>query len=139
MEHSPRPSAGVREMGLRDGLQSIRTIMPTATKLEWIFREHPDLLRRAEVGELAAGTIDSWIVWKLTGGERHVTEHRKLLERIDLASGHRRDDVCRAGAEESDLARELGFVRPLRESRVHELGDEALPRRPHDVRYFDEE
>ncbi|MEO5693767.1 MAG: hydroxymethylglutaryl-CoA lyase [Usitatibacter sp.] len=34
-----RPRALVREMGLRDGLQSIRTIMPTATKLDWIARE----------------------------------------------------------------------------------------------------
>lgn len=46
----------------------------SGTKLTWLLRSHPDLRHRAEAGEIAAGTIDSWIVWKLTGGQRHVTD-----------------------------------------------------------------
>jgi glycerol kinase len=47
----------------------------SGTKLTWLFREKPELRRRAESGELAAGTIDSWLVARLTGGQSHVTEH----------------------------------------------------------------
>jgi glycerol kinase len=39
----------------------------SATKLEWLLREHP-------ADGLAFGTVDSWLVWKLTGGEAHVTD-----------------------------------------------------------------
>lgn len=46
----------------------------SATKLEWILQQ-PRMRERAERGELAAGTIDSWLVWHLTGGTCHVTDH----------------------------------------------------------------
>ena len=46
----------------------------SATKLEWLLRD-PDLRRRAERGELAAGTIDAWLVARLTGGRNHATDH----------------------------------------------------------------
>jgi glycerol kinase len=45
----------------------------SATKIAWIL-EHVDGARaRAQAGELAFGTIDSWLIWKLTAGRRHVT------------------------------------------------------------------
>jgi glycerol kinase len=46
----------------------------SATKLEWLLRD-PGLRRRAERGELAAGTIDSWLIARLTNGRSHVTDH----------------------------------------------------------------
>ena len=46
----------------------------SGSKLTWLLRSHKDMRRRAEAGEVAAGTIDSWLVWKLTGGQRHVTD-----------------------------------------------------------------
>ena len=46
----------------------------SATKLEWILDSIPGLRIHAERGELAFGTIDSWIIWKLTGGRLHVTD-----------------------------------------------------------------
>lgn len=46
----------------------------SATKLMWYLDETEGLRARAEAGELAAGTIDSWLIWKLSGGEAHVTE-----------------------------------------------------------------
>jgi glycerol kinase len=47
----------------------------SGTKLSWLLDHTPDGRRRAEAGELAAGTIDSWLVWKLTGGRLHLTDH----------------------------------------------------------------
>jgi glycerol kinase len=59
----------------------------SGTKLEWLLRNIDGLRERAERGELAAGTIDSWLVWKLTGGRVHVTDptnaSRTLLYNID--------------------------------------------------------
>jgi glycerol kinase len=46
----------------------------SATKLEWLLRD-PDRRRRAERGELAAGTVESWLVARLTGGRAHVSDH----------------------------------------------------------------
>jgi glycerol kinase len=46
----------------------------SATKLEWLLRD-PELRRRAGRGELAAGTVESWLVARLGGGRAHVTDH----------------------------------------------------------------
>ncbi|MGH7457874.1 MAG: glycerol kinase GlpK [Longimicrobiaceae bacterium] len=46
----------------------------SATKLGWLLDNVPGARERAEQGELAAGTIDSWLVWNLTGGRLHLTE-----------------------------------------------------------------
>ncbi len=63
----------------------------SATKLEWLLRD-PALRRRAERGELAAGTVESWMVAKLTGGNAHVTDHtnasRTLLYDIRARDWH---------------------------------------------------
>src|SRR5690606_30387327 len=53
----------------------------------WLLEHVPELCRRAEAGDLAAGTIDSWLIWKLTGGRVHATDptnaSRTLLYAID--------------------------------------------------------
>ena len=46
----------------------------SATKLEWMLDHVPGARQRAERGELAFGTVDSWLVWNLTGGRLHVTD-----------------------------------------------------------------
>jgi glycerol kinase len=46
----------------------------SASKLHWLLRQIPDARARAANGELAAGTIDSWLIFKLTGGREHVTD-----------------------------------------------------------------
>jgi glycerol kinase len=46
----------------------------TATKIAWLLEEVLDLRARAEAGELLAGTVDSWLIWNLTGGARHITD-----------------------------------------------------------------
>jgi len=44
------------------------------TKLKWLLDHVPDARARAENGELAFGTVDSWLVWKLSRGSAHVTD-----------------------------------------------------------------
>ncbi|MFI5187645.1 MAG: glycerol kinase GlpK [Chitinophagales bacterium] len=46
----------------------------SASKLKWILDNVSGTRKKAENGELAFGTIDSWLIWKLTGGEIHVTD-----------------------------------------------------------------
>ena len=46
----------------------------SGTKLAWLLDHVPGARSKAEAGELAFGTIDSWLVWNLTGGERHLTD-----------------------------------------------------------------
>ena len=46
----------------------------SGTKLAWLLDHLPDARRRAERGELAFGTIDSWLAWKLSGGRVHITD-----------------------------------------------------------------
>ena len=68
----------LREMGLAPLLRDRTGLVPdpyfSATKLEWLLRDG-DLRARADRGELAAGTIETWLVAKLTGGRAHVTDH----------------------------------------------------------------
>ncbi len=46
----------------------------SATKLEWLLEHVPGARARAEAGELAFGTIDSWLIWNLTQGRVHATD-----------------------------------------------------------------
>ena len=46
----------------------------SGTKIKWILDQDPALRKEAEAGNLAFGTIDSWLIWNLTGGTIHVTD-----------------------------------------------------------------
>ncbi|HEX6734602.1 MAG TPA: glycerol kinase GlpK [Azonexus sp.] len=46
----------------------------SGTKLAWLLDHIPGARQRAERGELAFGTVDSWLAWRLTGGRAHVTD-----------------------------------------------------------------
>jgi glycerol kinase len=62
----------------------------SGTKLRWLLDNTPDLRRRAERGEVVFGTVDSWLVWKLSGGRAHATDcsnaSRTLLFNINSLS-----------------------------------------------------
>lgn len=59
----------------------------SATKMKWILDQNSSLRVRAEKGEIAAGTIDTFLLWKLTGGHSHKTDvsnaSRTLLMNLD--------------------------------------------------------
>jgi glycerol kinase len=68
----------------------------TATKLEWLLRQDPALAARAARGEVCAGTVDTWLIARLTGGEVLATDasnaSRTLL--YDLARGDFDPELC---------------------------------------------
>ena len=64
--------------GLSDTIRNKTGLVPDAyfsgSKIKWLLDNVPGARERAERGELLFGTIDSWLIWKLTGGEVHVTD-----------------------------------------------------------------
>jgi glycerol kinase len=46
----------------------------SGTKIRWCLQEHPEVAERAKKGEIAFGTIDTWLLWNLTGGQVHATD-----------------------------------------------------------------
>ena len=77
-----RRSASICSQLQREGHESTiakatgLTIDPyfTGTKLTWLLRRQPEWKERGQRGEIAAGTVDSWLVWKLTAGGSFVTD-----------------------------------------------------------------
>ncbi len=69
----------------------------SGTKIRWLLESDPNLRRRAEAGQLACGTIDSWLIWQLTGGKVHATDvsnaSRTLL--LDIHKVQWDDELCR--------------------------------------------
>ncbi|HVS51791.1 MAG TPA: glycerol kinase GlpK [Opitutaceae bacterium] len=70
----------------------------SGTKLAWLLDRIPGARRRAARGELAFGTVDTWLLWKLTGGKVHATDvsnaSRTLL--LNLRTGEWDDALLRA-------------------------------------------
>jgi glycerol kinase len=69
---------GLKERGLEPTFRQ-RTGLPidayfSGTKIRWILDSLPDGQRRAEQGDLVCGTVDSWLVWNLTGCKTHITD-----------------------------------------------------------------
>lgn len=95
----------VEDLGGDEGMERFQhqTGLPLATyfsgpKVRWLLDSDPDLRSRAESGDLAFGTIDSWVVWQLTGGETHITDvtnaSRTML--MDLESLEWSEELCAA-------------------------------------------
>ena len=101
-----RRSAPIAEELARTvGTETIRAktgLLPDAyfsgTKIRWILDHVPGAQQRAEKGELAFGTVDSWLIYKLTGGKVHVTDRtnasRTMLYNIHTLSWD--TELCRA-------------------------------------------
>jgi glycerol kinase len=74
------------DVGARTGL--VLDPYFSGTKIAWILDHFPELRARAGRGELAFGTVDTWLIWRLTGGRAHVTDvtnaSRTML--LDLAT-----------------------------------------------------
>jgi glycerol kinase len=46
----------------------------SATKIKWLMEKHPEAIELAKAGQLAIGTIDTWLIWNLSGGKAHITD-----------------------------------------------------------------
>src|SRR5262249_35389537 len=69
----------------------------SATKVRWLLEQSPEVRRRAEAGRLACGTVDAWLIWRLTGGRVHATDmtnaSRTLL--LNLHTPAWDEELCR--------------------------------------------
>ena len=78
-----RRTADIAELlicgGYGDMIREKTGLLPDAyfsgTKIKWILDNVPGVRERAEKGEILAGTIDTWLIWKLSGGKTHVTDY----------------------------------------------------------------
>ncbi len=69
----------------------------SGTKLQWLLDQVPGARARAEAGELAFGTVDTWLVWNLTGGKVHVTDPSNASRTMlcNLQTGDWDDELLR--------------------------------------------
>jgi len=69
----------------------------SASKIAWLLDHTPDLRRRAEAGEIAFGTIDSFLIWRLAGGQVHLTDvsNASRTSLFDLDSLQWSPEMCR--------------------------------------------
>src|SRR5439155_23510625 len=69
----------------------------SATKVQWILENVKGAKARAKAGELAFGTIDSWLVWNLTGGTVHVTDASNASRTMlyDIRTGDWDDELLK--------------------------------------------
>ena len=68
----------------------------SATKFAWLLDAVPGSRARAEAGEVKLGTIDAWLIWKLTGGRVHATDATNAARTslMDLKTLEWREDLC---------------------------------------------
>jgi len=85
---------GLLAEGLGEHIRAVTGLVPdayfSATKIKWILDRVPGARERARRGEVLFGTVDSWLLWKLTGGKVHVTD-RTNASRTMLYDIHRLD------------------------------------------------
>jgi len=67
-----RKNLGAKEISQRTGL--VPDPYFSGTKIKWLLDNIPDLRQRARRGDIVFGTIDSWLLWKLSGGKIHATD-----------------------------------------------------------------
>ena len=100
----------------------------SGTKVEWLLKNVPGARARAKAGELAFGTVDSWLVWNLTGGAVHITDpsnaSRTML--FNLKSGDWDDELLKIfGIPRSLLPRVASSSEVYGETRL--FGSHGVP------------
>ncbi|MCH2249447.1 MAG: glycerol kinase GlpK [Cognatishimia sp.] len=68
----------------------------SSTKIKWVLDQDDTLRDRARAGELAFGTVDTWVIWNLTGGARHVTDATNAARTMlyDIHKGKWSSRIC---------------------------------------------
>ena len=91
----------LKSKGLEDRIRD-KTGLPidpyfSASKVRWILNSSEEIRQRAEEGHLCFGTIDSWLIWKLTQGKSHITDasnaSRTML--FNLTTGSWDEELCK--------------------------------------------
>ena len=96
----------------------------SGTKIKWILDHVPEARLRAEKGDLLFGTVDTWLIWNLTGGKAHVTDYsnasRTMLFDIDRLRWD--DDLCRALSVPASM-----LPKPVSNSQIYGYVAHSLP------------
>lgn len=91
----------------------------SATKLKWILDQVPGSRARAAAGEVLFGTVDSYLIWRMTGGKAHVTDATNAARTMlyDIHQGAWSEEICNLLGvpmamlpEVKDCAAEFGFT-----------------------------
>jgi glycerol kinase len=97
----------------------------SAPKLRWMLDNLPGAGGLLAVGQLAGGTLDSWLLWKLTGGQRHATDYsnaqRTMLLNINTLAWD--SELTRLFSVPHEILAELGGA-------AHDWGTTAIPAMP---------
>lgn len=95
-EVTARLTAEGREPGVQAATGLILDPYFSATKFAWLLDAVPGSRERAARGEVKLGTIDAWLIWKLTGGRVHATDaaNASRTALMDLKTVEWRDDLC---------------------------------------------
>jgi glycerol kinase len=124
-----RRTSGMCQTLMADGFEEVVTdrtgllLDPyfSGTKLAWILDNVEGARARAEAGELVFGTVDTWLVWNLTGGAQHLTDATNAARTMlyDIRKGRWSQTICqRLGIpmsmlpEVRDCASDFGETRP---------------------------
>ena len=139
--------AELRAMGVEERVRAKTGLVIdpyfSATKLAWLLDHVPGARARAERGELAFGTVDSWLIWNLTGGAEHVTDvsnaSRTLL--FNLTTLQWDDELLElfgiprnAAAPRCRIQRDRRRDRPVRWRRFRSRATPATSRQQRSVR-----
>ena len=93
----------------------------SGTKLKWLLDAHDGARERARAGELLFGTVDTWLIWKLTGGRVHATDATNAARTLlyNIRDGAWDPDICALLdmpmamlPEVRDCAADFGETRP---------------------------
>ncbi|MFV0382471.1 glycerol kinase GlpK [Paracoccus sp. (in: a-proteobacteria)] len=116
--------ARLRDQGVEEQVSATTGLLLdpyfSATKIGWMLDHVEGARARAEAGELAFGTVDTFLIWKLTGGRAHVTDATNAARTMlyDIGRGEWSDDMCRLFGvprallpEVRDCASDFGMTR----------------------------
>ncbi len=89
-------SPAVEAMVARKTGLALNPMFPAA-KIGWLLEEYPEARERAAAGQLCAGTVDSWLLFNLTGGAVHATDfgNASRTQLFDIAAGKWDQELCR--------------------------------------------
>ncbi len=124
----------LKELGWEDRIKEKTGLLPdayfSATKIAWAFRQNPKLKQKAEKGDLCFGTVDSWLMWNLTKGKKHITDETNA-SRTMLYNIHKRqwdkDLLHLFDLPESILPEVVPSLGVMAETDAGYFGGQALP------------
>lgn len=102
----------------------------SGTKISWLLDNVPEVREAADAGDLRLGTVDSWLAWRLSGGDRHITDATNAARTLlyDIHQNRWSAELCeRFGVDEQWLPEVVDSSGELAATCASELGGIAAP------------